>query len=278
VSTQHEEACPDIGPICDVRAEPPQVHDQSITLGELQLSGAYTFDETWSINAVLPLRVVRTRIVFRDLSGRPLDLDYAHIHHRDATLIGLADALVGTRAKTTLFGVTFYGEIGLSLPLADTEADPFLAAEEGREHEHLQFGTGTYRPVFGTGASLALGPLGLAVWGITVLSLYENSERYEAGDRFAAGLVLSTDFGALNVRAGGETQIERAERWRGEIPASDGNRGRTDLLVTLGTSYAISQSWSARLDLKIPVYTHVDNGQLDYPALLDIGIARSFAF
>jgi hypothetical protein len=43
VRTTHESECPDIGPICDVRDEPPQIHDQSFTVGELVAENSHGY-------------------------------------------------------------------------------------------------------------------------------------------------------------------------------------------------------------------------------------------
>jgi hypothetical protein len=281
MSTQHEEACPEIGPICAERDEPPQIHDQDIFLSELRVFAEYTLDEVWSFTGYLPLRLVRSEIVFRNLNGEPVTLDYENIHHENETLFGVSDPFFTARASTRAGAFQLYFEGGLSFPLGRTEEDQFRAGEEGREHEHIQFGTGTYRPIFGTGASVEAGPIGLSLWSLAILSLYENTARFQAGHRLAGGLFASLPLigeDVLVLRAGGEAQAELAETWAGEEPVSDGNRGRVDILVSVGASFAFLEAWSVRADIKAPLYTHVVNGQLEYPVLLDIGVARSFSF
>ena len=70
---------------------------------------------------------------------------------------------------------------GISLPTGDTEPDPFALGEEGHEHQHIFFGTGTYDPIVGLEAYRTRGGLQVAGWLRLRTSLYENSFDYRAG-------------------------------------------------------------------------------------------------
>src|SRR4051794_28741886 len=55
----HEEDCPDIGPICKVRDEPPMLHDQHLYMGEVRavIEQGLTDHLGWQLQ--LPYKVVK---------------------------------------------------------------------------------------------------------------------------------------------------------------------------------------------------------------------------
>src|SRR5689334_21555009 len=94
VRTTHESECPDSGPICAVRDEPPQIHDQLFAVAELPAILAHTFTESLGAELQVPLRLNHTTIQFRRLDGTLVSIDYENIHHRNETLFGLGDPWV----------------------------------------------------------------------------------------------------------------------------------------------------------------------------------------
>src|SRR3954454_15126634 len=81
----HESDCPDIGPICAVRAEPPQVHHTSLWVADLRLLAEYGLLDWLAVQAMFPLRLVDTRTHYTDLANHPVTLDYDNIHHHNET-------------------------------------------------------------------------------------------------------------------------------------------------------------------------------------------------
>lgn len=272
LETRHDEACPDIGPICEERDEPPQIHDQSIGLAELRLGATLGLGGGLAAEVVLPLRLLTTTIRYENLQGQPIELDYENIHHRDETLFGLADPWLGARWDGALGERVVVGaRLAASLPLGGTEPDPFELGERGERHQHVQFGSGTFRPVLGVDGRVTVGDVSIGGGALAVLSLYENGEGYQGGHRLGFGLGASSGFGLdwASFRLGAETSIETAERWGGHVPESDGNRGRVDVIATLGATL-ISGATSVGLEVKVPVYTHVVGGQLEYPIIVGL--------
>lgn len=255
------------------------MHDQSIWLSEVRIALDYGIDADWSLSVLVPFRVVGTDIVFRDLAGNVIVLDYENIHHRKATLTGISDSWVLVRGKASWLGFTFVGQGGLSIPLGRSEPDPFEAAEHGARHEHVQFGSGTYRPIVGGSIDRRLGGLTVGVWGLGILSFYPNGFGFQTGQRVAGGILASSSLGGdlVTFKGGVEAQAELAERWRGEVPISDGNRGRVDFLASVGALLALPAGWSLDATLKAPFATHVVGGQLSYPVLLELGMAKRIA-
>jgi thiol-disulfide isomerase/thioredoxin/plastocyanin len=71
-------------------------------------------------------------------------------------------------------------------------------------------------------------------------------------------------------------QAESSERWQGKRHPEEGNQGRIDVMLSLGASWAVTDRLSLDTAVKIPFITHVVGGQLDMPALVEIGVAWRF--
>ena len=166
----------------------------------------------------MPVRLLRTTIIFRRLDGTPFVPDYENIHHRNETLFGLANPwLLGERPY--LDKLVFSGRAGVGLPFGSTEEDPFARGRAGLPHEHIQFGTGTFYPVVALDAELVLDDVRLSGYVQSNLFLYENRHGYRAGNRYVSG--LSGDLEVVRhfrVGLGGDIVNEQPERW-GSHPA-----------------------------------------------------------
>jgi hypothetical protein len=273
----HESACPDIGPICDVREEPPQIHDQRFAIGELRASIEHGLTDALGVELQLPLRLTRTTIQFRRLDGTPVSLDYENIHHRNETLFGPGDPWVLGRYAFSLGEVRLAARAGFTVPLGSTEEDPFALGDAGQPHQHIQFGSGTVQPLLALEAGREWEAWGARVWGQAQLSVAENSHGFRAGHRFGAGLagVLKVA-DSLRLSAGADVAHEQPERWDGVVQ-QDGNLGRTDVLVGGGLHWAVKDV-RLGLTLQVPVYSHIigHHGQLSYPGLLGLTVGTTF--
>jgi hypothetical protein len=277
VRTTHESECPEIGPICAVRDEPPQIHDQRFSIGELRASVEHAFTEALGVELQVPLRLTRTTIQYQRLDGTPVTLDYENIHHRNETLSGLGDPWVQGRYAFTLGKVRLSTHAGFTVPLGHTVEDPFALGEEGLPHEHIQFGTGTVQPLLTLEAEQGSDSWSARLWGQAQLSVAENSHGFRAGNRF--GLGLSGDLnvvGSLWASVGADVANEQPERWGGVVQ-QDGNLGRTDVLVGGGLHWSLGAA-QLGLMLRIPVYSHIigHHGQLEYPGLLNLNVGTTF--
>ncbi|WP_224240599.1 hypothetical protein [Hyalangium gracile] len=275
--TTHESACPDIGPICAERDEPPQIHDQRFAIGELRASAEHAFTDALGVELQVPLRLNRTTIQFRRLDGTPVTLDYENIHHRDETLFGLGDPWVQARHAFLLGQVRLTTRAGFTVPLGNTVEDPFALGAAGQPHQHVQFGTGTVQPLLALEAERAWDSWSARLWGQAWLSVAENSRGFRAGHRFSLGLSGSLNVaGTLWASAGADMANEQPERWGG-IVQQDGNLGRTDVLVGGGLHWSTGAT-QLGLTLRIPVYSHIigHHGQLEYPGLLNLSVGTTF--
>jgi hypothetical protein len=280
----HPETCPDIGPVCNVRAEPPQLHDQHFYMAELRPVVGVGLTSVLGVELQAPFRVVKTTVKFRRLDHTPFEPDYENIHHRNETLFGIADPWLFGSASGTLGDLTLISRTGVGVPLGSTQPDPFARGRAGLSHQHVQFGTGTFYPIFALDTKLALEPVELTAYGQAVLFVYQNRHGYLPGNRYSLGLAGDIEV-VKHLRAGlaGDVINEQPERWHGLVQ-QDGNVGRTDILVGVNASHALD-ALTLMFSLKIPVYQHFIESdghrlhgetQLTYPALVTIGAAYTF--
>ncbi len=277
VHVTHEEECPDIGPICQVRPEPPQIHDQYFNVAELRASVEHAFTDALGAEVQLPLRLSATTVTFRALDGTPLELDYTNIHHRNETLFGLGDPWLMGRYAFSLGEVRLSARAGVSLPLGNTVENPFARGKAGLEHQHIQFGSGTVQPLLSLGAERTWDGWSARAWGQAQLSLAENRHGYRAGNRLGGGVAGEAKLvGTLRASLGADVAHEAPERWDGLVQ-QDGNLGRTDVLVGGGLHWGVGDV-RLGLTLRVPVYSHIigHHGQLEYPGLLSLSAGTTF--
>lgn len=282
----HPEACPEIGPVCRQRNEPPQQHDQRFYVGELRPIVALGLTSMFAVEAQIPVRVVNTTITFRRLDGTAFAPDYENIHHRNETLTGFADPWLLARASGKVGDLRVTTRAGLGLPVGSTEDDPFARGRAGLSHQHIQFGTGTFYPVFAidAGAPLADGFVRVGGYAQALVFAYANGRGYHAGNRYASGIFGDVEILAPTLRVGLSADLlnEQPERWAGVVQ-QDGNVGRTDVLVGGAVSYVFGKVL-ASLSFKGPVWQHFieghahggDPGQLTYPGILNLALQTSF--
>jgi hypothetical protein len=280
----HPETCPDIGPICNVREEPPQLHDQHFYMAELRPVVGIGLTQVLGLELQAPFRMVKTTIKFRRLDHTPFQPDYENIHHRNETVFGIADPWLFASASGTLGDFTLISRTGVGIPLGSTQPDPFARGRAGLSHQHIQFGTGTFYPIFALDSKLAIEPVQLTAYGQAVLFAYENRHGYRPGNRYSVGAAGDIEI-VKHLRAGPAVDLmnEQPERWH-DLVQQDGNVGRTDILVGANVSHAID-ALALVFSLKIPVYQHFIESdghhmggetQLTYPALVTIGAAYTF--
>ncbi|MGE0548245.1 MAG: TlpA family protein disulfide reductase [Kofleriaceae bacterium] len=272
VQTEHDDVDDVVGRgVIDI------VHDQTMLITEGRLALDVGLTKRFAASLMVPVRVISTSIRYLDEMGSEVSLVRSGIHHRNETLVGIADPLV-LGAFTSVFGpVRLTARAGASVPLGRTEEDPFVLGDMGQPHQHIQMGTGTVAPVVALEVARAAGAWRFGGFAFTQQVFYENAKGFQAGDRYAAGFDVRRRIGtSWSVRGGAELQAETAERWRGVVHTDDGNRGRLDVILGAGGSWAASERLSFELGLKVPVVTHVVGGQLSMPVIAEVGASWSF--
>lgn len=282
VRVVHPSHCPDIGPICAVRAEPPQQHDQTIWIGELRAIFEYALSEHFGAELQLPVRVNATTIRFLREDGTPFEPDYENIHHRNETLLGFGDPWVSIKTAWTFGRLTLRGQGGATVPVGRTEVDPFELGRLGKPHQHIQFGTGTFDPFVSAEAEVAIGDYRVIGGGRAQVVLGRNALGYQAGNRYSGSLLGEgpVRLGKLRASVGVDLVNEQPERWNGVVE-QDGNLGRTDLLLGAGLAYPLGE-FVLGVQVRVPVWQQLvvsgshEGGQLSYPAIVGLSVQRTF--
>jgi len=253
------------------------VHDQDLVITETRLSLDLGLTRRFGASLVFPFRVVSTSIRYLDTTGMEVNLVTEGIHHRDETVTGLADPIVMGSLAGALGGFRGVARAGFSIPIGRTERNPFDPGRIDMPHQHIQLGSGTVNPVLSAELTRRWGRWHAGAFVLTQQVVYESSKGYHAGDRYAGGLTVRRSLGTRwGVRGGFELQAETAERWDGIVHTDDGNRGRLDAILAAGVSVAATEALSIDLALKVPVVTRVVGGQLDMPAIVELGVSWSF--
>ncbi len=87
------------------------------------------------------------------------------------------------------------GRFGVSMPTGKMQPNPYVLGDEGRPHEHIQFGTGTFDPVLSADIVRSFDMWSLAAFAQTQLPLYRSPLGYLAGTRLSLGVVGTIGFG-----------------------------------------------------------------------------------
>ena len=184
------------GQLIDV---PLYKHQVSLDFNRLEFEYDYTFKHNWDLWFRLPYEI-KGRAASIDLVEPASAAEQAAmernkaIHHDRRTLTGLSDfRLLVAHRKLNLLreGDGLDIAFGTSLPTGATEENPFKAGDAGLEHEHIQFGTGTFDPLIElyytapVSSSFTLG-----AFGVGRFPLYENSKNYEGPTEVTSGVNL----------------------------------------------------------------------------------------
>lgn len=152
------------------------------------LSLEYTFKTNWTVWLRVPFDIKMQTASINYLEPvtqyqQEAILRKRDIHHRTETYTGISDfrllvahRINGFLSKKGRLDLAF----GTSLPIGKTEKDPLAAGETGEKHLHIQFGTGTFDPLFELHYAMGLtDKLSLALFTINKVSLYQNSKKYQ---------------------------------------------------------------------------------------------------
>jgi hypothetical protein len=242
-----------------------------LLIGELDLSAARGLSPGLGVGLTLPLREVRDRIRFEDLARHPYVPPKPDTHHRNETLLHVADPELAALLMREPGAWTLSARLGTTVPIGRTEPNPFALGRLGLAHQHIQFGTGTWDPMMGLSATRAFGEFGFNASALVKMSFYENAHGYRAGNRYSILLCASHKLGSLwGANAGLTLDRENAEKWNGRIE-EEGNLGRTDLMLTAGIGRGVPQVGSFGVKVQIPLETWATGEQVKYPLVVSLG-------
>ncbi len=147
-----------------------------------ELGFHWSFTPDWDVEIGLPYDVKSMNARYHLPDGSPYDSPTGRLHHRTETLEGPSDfrlLLNFRKADVVLKKDWLRIGAGVSLPTGEIEDNPYALAALGIEHQHVQFGNGTFDPIFRLDYGLYPGVLGIETsFGIQA-PLYENRKEYQ---------------------------------------------------------------------------------------------------
>lgn len=279
VRVSHPAGCEDIDecPVTPIQ----EAHTHELLVVPLQLTPAVSWGvrDRIALELDVPVRMVTVRADYETPRGEPFSPVDAGVHHRDETLIGLADMRFGVRTALRLGRWWLNVRPGFTLPTGKTGEDPFELGDRGLRHQHIQFGNGTVDPTLGLNVTRGLERAQVSFYTSGQASLYQSRHGFRAGPR----LLLGASGGWKSARALFslllEGSSEGAERWNGVIQ-EDGLVGRQELTGGGRVLWYLGGT-TLSATLRLPFYRRIiadegEPGDLSSPGSLQISAAWTF--
>ena len=239
---------------------PAHRHEVSLDLLRVEFEFQYTFRDHWDFVFRAPhdTKDQSSAVGFVDLAT-PVEmaamLRNMELHHRSESYRGFADlvALVAYRDYDLLRqGDSFRIAFGTSLPVGQTEEDPFKLADAGQEHLHIQFGTGTFDPLLELYYQLPLaGKLSLGAYTTGRFPFHENNKTYQGPVEVTAGVSLGYFFGErFFIHGDGSFFYQSHAQWDGQDDINSGLRATSALA---GLSVNVGQNTTLGMDFLYPI-------------------------
>ena len=227
----------------------------------------------WDVGIEIPLRMVNADAVFLGFDGEVLE-DFESIHHRNEVLWGLADIPldVGWTLQNPLpVGHQLMLRLGATLPFGHTEPNPFALGREGKQHQHIFFGTGTVNPIGAVSYVLAIKEHRLFLFGEGQYTFYANENEYQGPSIVTSGASFNYLINkSWQARATFVVFKEWPARWGAEIAR---NSGRLDAIPGLGIRWQSEDGLGIGLSSQFPVNINTSGGQIRMPWLLSLNVS-----
>lgn len=245
-------------------------HVVSLDYQRIELELRYTFADHWAAWLRIPYEIKDQSVeIVIPGSATPAEqavmLRNGEIHHRDQIYSNVSDLnlLVAKGSRNWLSeGDLLVLAVGSSVPVGRTEEDPFLSADLGLQHLHLQFGTGTFDPLVELSYNRPVGTrtfLGTYIAGR--FPLYANSKGYRGPPEVTASLNGRYRIsGRMSLKARGIFFLQGYGQWSGE---RDINSGLVSVGSLLGASIALGSGIAVNTDLRLPIHQATLSGEGD---------------
>ena len=254
-------------------ADQPARHVLDIGLLQWDLDAQIGVHRRFAFELLFPIRTTIIDATFEDAEGAELP-HVESIHHRDETIAGMGDLTLGGRIALVLPENvprwTLALRTGLAFPTGWVEPDPYALGEQGRDHQHMFFGSGTFDPVVGLDSNLMFDRWGLVGWTLAKVRPYENHHGYRGSTIVVGGVGAVSGFGLerWSFLVQPEVYFETPARWSG---APDRNSGRTSLIASTGVFAMPADGWQIHLIAKFPYHTRARGGSLHWPFVAMLG-------
>ncbi len=265
---------------------PEHFHDIELDIYRYEIGLSRTFSNGYDFALRFPY-FIKDQTASTKVNPTATDIEQAasirngFIHHRTETYRGFSDPELsfGWR-KTDLFGTgsVMRVALGFTVPVGDTEEDPWVLGGAGQEHLHIQFGNGTFDPLL----EFYLGkPINQKwAWNIYTkarLPFYHNSKGYRGFSEITASPRLTCLVNKdLSLSAGFVGQYLGYGDW--EESGRDENTGQFTLLGSLSAGYKINATTTASASVLLPIYskTFADEDVLDPTPVFSLSVGYSF--
>ena len=262
----------------------PHRHEVKLDVVRFDVGLKYQISQQWRLEAAFPYEIksqdasVPNIDSVDDPDQKDAILRYQNIHHRNQTYRGISDMdlLLGySKHGIVLKDDTLTVKLGTTIPFGKTEDDPWVLGEMGKEHLHIQFGTGTFNPVGDLRYNIPI------YGGLTAnaslrgkFPFYENSKTYRGSwdVTYSAGLNYRLN-DWLSLQTSYLGLYQSYAHWAGDI---DINTGLQFSLASLGASIATPYNVPLSITLMLPIQQETLYD--DSNALLDGTYQESDAF
>jgi hypothetical protein len=276
--TSHIATCPDVAPAeCAVEPIPPHRHVIRLNLYYADLFAAYGLGANSQVSLRVPYDVKDQHVRYATLDGSPFVPPYGDIHHRTETLWGVSDAdllywKVPALLQGAASGVTI--AIGTTLPIGKTVPDPVRLGLEGKKHEHLQFGSGTFDPKLVVSAYQRSGRFLIGEAVEARLPVYESPGGYRPPINLQWGLGPSALLGRWSVSLQYLGQYQTVGKWHG---LEDEGTGFVSGGGILRGTYLATPKLTLFAGVYQEIFSHGSSGQTFHQGTtVSFGITRIF--
>jgi hypothetical protein len=287
VRATHDATCPEISPVdCEAQDIPDHIHDQSLTLLRMEPRFSAGLGKGFLLSLAVPLDIKLAQIRYTLMDDTDYVPTYGGLHHRNEDLVGIGDIRLQLGAYRMIVGtpVIIGARIGVVLPTGKTEDNPFTAASQSQQHQHLQFGGGTVDPTAGLELIIRgkkVGSSGLAIGMIGNINgrfpLYENPRGYRGPISINAALGpmfrLPEPVKNVQIVSLATASWMSAERWDGELGE---NSGLGTIGGGLGLTWNITPKLALSGMLSFHFFERAQGAQFKQPLSGTLGISGFF--
>jgi hypothetical protein len=197
---------------------PPHRHVVHLRLFHADLFAAYGIGGHAQVSFRIPYDVKDQHVRYTTLDGEPYVPPYGDIHHRTETLHGVSDSevlfwMAPPFLQGNSSGVSL--AIGTTLPTGRTFPDPVRLGLEGKPHEHLTFGSGTFDPRFTASAYQRSGRVWFGEAVEARLPVYESPGGYRPPTTVYWELGPSLPIGRWSIAVQYSGQYQSVGKWHG---------------------------------------------------------------
>ena len=262
----------------------PHRHEVKLNVVRFDVGLKYRISQQWRLEAALPYEIKDQTAGIPDIESvddpdqKDAMLRYQNIHHRNQTYRGISDMdiLLGYNRQGILMeNDSLTAKFGTTIPLGKTEDDPWKLGAMGKEHLHIQFGTGTFNPIGDLRYSIPIyGGLAANASVRGKVPFYENSKTYRGSwdVTYSAGFNYRLN-DWLSVQTSYLGLYQSYAHWAGDI---DINTGLQFSMASLGASIATPYNVPLSITLMLPIQQETLYD--DSNALLDGTYQESDAF